>query len=156
MTSASNTRERWTIDPGNTALLVVDVQQRELSPEIAAAYPGYQRAIIERALPNQQRVLAAARTAGCEVVYSVIESLTRDGRDRSLDHKLSNILVPRGSPDARAIEAVAPHDDDIVLSVRRQNNLDSERLSLRDGFQFQSRPLSRPGTPSSFVASFFA
>ncbi len=40
--------------------------------------------------------------------------------------------------------------------VRRQNNLDSERLSPSDGSRFQSRPLSRPGTSSFVVASFCA
>ena len=45
----------------------------------------------------------------------MIESLTQDGRDRSLDHKLSNIHVPRGSDLAKVIDLVEPHGDDIVL-----------------------------------------
>src|SRR3712207_4748495 len=52
---------------------------------------------------------------GAEIVYTVIEALTKDGRDRSLDHKLSGILVPRGSDLAKVIDMVAPQDDDIVL-----------------------------------------
>ena len=34
------------------------------------------------------------------VLHTVIESLTADGRDRSLDHKLSEMHLPKGSPDA--------------------------------------------------------
>lgn len=103
------------LDPKRTAVLLVDVQQSELSPETRAAEPAYARAIIERALPAQRRLIAAARAKGAEIVYTVIEALTQDGRDRSLDHKLSGILVPKGSPLARVIDEVAPGPDDIVL-----------------------------------------
>ena len=46
---------------------------------------------------------AAAREAapqGVQVVYTVIQSLTADGRDRGLDYKLSGFHVPPGSWDA--------------------------------------------------------
>lgn len=36
-----------------------------------------------------------------EVMYTVIQSLTADGRDRGLDYKLSGFHVPPGSPDAQ-------------------------------------------------------
>ena len=45
----------------------------------------------------------------------VIESLTADGRDRSLDYKISGFHVPRGSWDARVLDAIAPTADEIVL-----------------------------------------
>lgn len=41
------------------------------------------------------------RAAGVEVLYTVIQSLTADGRDRSLDYKLSGFHVPPGSWDAQ-------------------------------------------------------
>ena len=91
------------------------MQEAETDPATQAKHPFYYEAVTLRAVPNQVRILAAARAAGCEVIYTVIEALTRDGRDRSLDHKLSDILVPRGSPLARIIAAVAPGEDDIVL-----------------------------------------
>jgi hypothetical protein len=37
---------------------------------------------------------------GIEVMYTVIQSLTRDGRDRSLDYKISGFHVPPGCWDA--------------------------------------------------------
>lgn len=103
------------LDPARTAVLVVDVQALEVSDGMLSAHPGFVRTVRERALPAQRRLIDAARARGCEIVYTVIEALTSDGRDRSLDHKLSGILVPRGSPFARVIDDVAPGPDDIVL-----------------------------------------
>ena len=40
------------------------------------------------------------RAAGIEVMYTVIQSLTADGRDQSLDYKISGFHVPPGSFDA--------------------------------------------------------
>ena len=103
------------LDPKRTAVLLVDVQMSEIAPGTRDRRPAYWRAIHERALPAQRRLIAAARGRGSEIVYTVIEALTKDGRDRSLDHKLSGILVPKGSPLARVIPEVAPAPDDIVL-----------------------------------------
>ena len=69
----------------------------------------------ETALPNMRRLQSACRHAGIEVMYTVIEALTRDGRDLSLDYKISGLFVPRGSPDAMVLEAIAPAEDEIVL-----------------------------------------
>lgn len=41
-------------------------------------------------------------------MYTVIESLTKDGRDRSLDYKITGFNVPRDSWDAQVLEAIAP------------------------------------------------
>ena len=49
----------------------------------------------ERAVPNMQRLQAAFRGAGIEVIYTVIQNLTRDGEDRSLDYKISDLDVPK-------------------------------------------------------------
>ena len=48
-------------------------------------------------------------------MYTVIESLTDDGRDRSLDYKISDMHVPRGSWDGQVLDAIAPGPDEIVL-----------------------------------------
>jgi ureidoacrylate peracid hydrolase len=45
----------------------------------------------------------------------VIESLTRDGRDRSLDYKITGFHVPKGHSDGKVIDAIAPGEDEIVL-----------------------------------------
>jgi nicotinamidase-related amidase len=45
----------------------------------------------------------------------VIENLTKDGRDRSLDYKICDFFVARGSWEAKVVDALAPGDDEIVL-----------------------------------------
>jgi ureidoacrylate peracid hydrolase len=62
-----------------------------------------------------QRLQAACRHAGVEVLYTVIEALTQDGRDMSLDYKVSGLFVPRGAWDAKVLDAIAPAADEIVL-----------------------------------------
>lgn len=101
--------------PAATAVLIVDAQCGEVTDTHRIEHPDYWAAVHERALPAMKRLIDGARAAGSEIVYTVIEALTKDGRDRSLDHKLSGILHPRGSSEAKVIPAVAPADDDIVL-----------------------------------------
>ena len=83
---------------GETALIFVDVQNYSaegggkyagLSLEIIEARYGYFfREMQERVVPNMRRLQYACRKAGVEVIYTVIESLTLDGRDLGLDYKI--------------------------------------------------------------------
>ena len=66
-------------------------------------------------LPNIRRLQSACRRSGIEVAYSVIENMTRDGRDRSLDYKISGIDVPPGSWEARVVDEIAPAADEMVF-----------------------------------------
>ena len=114
-TLASYTGRDKKLDPARTAVLVVDAQNAEISPEVQQGHPYFYQTVKENALPAMRRLLEGARAAGVEVVYTVIESLTLDGRDRSLDHKLSNMHIPKGSPLAQVIDEVAPVGDEIVV-----------------------------------------
>lgn len=105
----------WPLTPSRTAVLVVDVQVAEIAPELLEQYPEYARALSGRMLPALSRLVDGARSQGCEIIYTVIEALTTDGRDRSLDHKLSDILVPKGSPLAAVLPQGRQQPDDIVL-----------------------------------------
>jgi len=110
---------------GATTLLFVDVQNYSapgggeyagLDPEVIETRYGYFfRELRERAVPNMQRLQEACRQAGVEVMYTVIESLTQDGRDMGLDYKISGLFCPKGSHDARVIDAIAPRGDEIVI-----------------------------------------
>jgi nicotinamidase-related amidase len=66
-------------------------------------------------IPNQLRILNAFRKAGENVLHTIIESLTADGRDRSLDHKLSNMHVPKGAPQGAIIAPLTPTENEVVL-----------------------------------------
>ena len=103
------------IDPARTALLVIDVQKGIFNPGAVASRPYYHRTAAEIAVPNIARLLAAARAAGGEVMYTVIASLTRDGRDRSLDYKQTGFHFAPRSVETEVCEEVAPADDEIVL-----------------------------------------
>ncbi len=114
--------------PSRTALLFIDVQNYNARPD-GGEYgqmgmtPGEARSrhayFFERldkvVIPNMQRLQKACRDAGIEVVYTVIESLTRDGRDRSLDYKITGFKVPRGAWDARVLDDIRPAEDEIVF-----------------------------------------
>ncbi|WP_343033239.1 isochorismatase family cysteine hydrolase [Aureimonas leprariae] len=69
----------------------------------------------ERAVPNAKRLLNAARASGVEVLHTIIRSLTQDGRDRSLDHKLTPIHLSPGAPEALPVAELAPRGDEILL-----------------------------------------
>ncbi len=113
-------RRDSTYEPGMTALLLVDMQRIWCEPNLDPTHPQdadsyYHRRLRDMVIPNQVRILEAARKAGCNVLHTIIESLTLDGRDRSLDHKLSDMHVPKGSPEGQVIPALAPADNEIVL-----------------------------------------
>lgn len=127
------------IRPENTVLLFIDVQNytadraggefRDLGPNELAKFDYYFNRMEKIALPNMQRLQAACREAKVEILYAVIENLTADGRDRSLDYRISGIDVPKGSWDAKVAEAIAPGEDEIVVrknssSVFISSNID--------------------------------
>ena len=102
-------------DAKRTCLLLIDVQNYVWSPDVAKRLPYFNSQVRDVVLPNLRRLIEAFRRAGAEVMYTVIESLTKDGRDRSLDYKLSDYFVGKGSWEAKVLDVVAPTDDDIVL-----------------------------------------
>ena len=102
-------------DAARTCLLLVDVQNYTWNPDIARTQPYFDAQVREVVLPNLGRLIGAFREAGGEVMYTVIENLTKDGRDRSLDYKICDFFVAKGSREARVLEAVAPGKDEIVL-----------------------------------------
>ncbi len=106
------------IEPDRAALLVVDLQKGLYNPSKGGTDPErsylYDR-IENSVIPNGQRLIAACRAAGTEVIYTVIECLTLDGRDRSLDYKISGLFAAKGSREAEVIDALAPLDNEIVI-----------------------------------------
>jgi nicotinamidase-related amidase len=103
------------IEAQRSALIVIDVQNWVFEEQARVANAYFQHRLHDLVLPNLQRLICAARETGVEVIYTVIENLTRDGRDRSLDYKISGIFVAKGSWQAKVVDAIAPADDDIVL-----------------------------------------
>ena len=106
------------VEPDWTALLVVDLQKGEYNDEKGRAEPEHAylwNRIRDVVVPNGQRLIAACRQAGVEVMYTVVESLTLDGRDRSLDYKISGIFAAKGSWEAEVIDELRPDPNDIII-----------------------------------------
>jgi len=66
-------------------------------------------------IPNGQKLIAACRRAGVEVIYTTVECYTLDGRDRSLDYKISGIFAAKGSWEAQVLDELAPLPNEIVI-----------------------------------------
>lgn len=114
MPTSAVTRDR-PIVRGRTALLVIDVQNGTCGPKEAGHRPELYKVSALRVIPNIAALIEAFRGARLEVIYTVIECLTADGRDRSLDYKLSKLGFPKGSDEAQVIPEIAPVADEIVL-----------------------------------------
>ena len=110
----------------NTALLIIDMQYEDAHADygLCARFKArgeeegvqYYLGRLALIVPNIQKLLAAFRERSMQVIYTNIESLTKDGRDRSQEHKGLGIHVSPGSREAQILEAIAPNDDEIVLS----------------------------------------
>lgn len=112
------------LDPSQSGLLFIDVQNFAAHRN-GAEFDGLSEAAFDaefgwffdqmktRVIPNMQRLQAGFRAAQMEVLYTTIESLTKDGRDRSLDYKITGFNVPKGSWDAQMIDELAPGEDEI-------------------------------------------
>lgn len=98
-----------------TALLVIDAQNWVMDEKNRQPRPQFYEDARGFVIPNIARLAAASRRLGVEVVYTVMENFTEDGRDRSLDYKLSNFFIPKGSHDARVIDELSPGRDEMVI-----------------------------------------
>ena len=120
------------IEPQVSCLLVIDVQNFAyelvksaasdiLNTKSEADEEIFLRGLDGSVLPNIADLLKTCRETGIEIIYTVIESLTEDGRDRSLDYKISGFHVPKGTCGAKVISSIAPRNDEIVLSKTSSN-----------------------------------
>lgn len=113
------------IKKGMAALLVIDMQyqthpdygmfaQRRAKGQTEGIE--YFAARLHTVIPNIRRLQEGFRKKGIEVISTRVQSMTQDGRDRSLDHKQLGILCPPGSKEAEILEELAPEGDEMVFS----------------------------------------
>jgi len=113
------TKRNAPLVPGETALLIIDVQKlccapgfgihRDVDPtNIAPEYKYFFDSLNEVVLPNIEKLLKEFRVQDLDIIFTCIESLTADGRDMSTDYKLSGISCPRGSIDAEICDRIKP------------------------------------------------
>jgi Isochorismatase family len=103
------------------------VQNGVIGPAQATLKPEFHAAASAR-IPNIRGLLDAFRAAHLEVIYTIIENLTEDGRDRSLDYKLSSFNIAKGSWEAHTIDEIAPQSDEIVLRKTSSSAFNSTSL----------------------------
>ncbi len=127
------------IEPQKTALLVVDMQRVFItrpagqSPAEAQRWEPFYQKIDETVVPNNRLLLEAFRTKGMEVCFAKIQSLTRNGRERSLDHKatgFNELLLPPGDPLAEIVPELAPRPDEMVVTKTTDSVLTGSPLRL--------------------------
>jgi ureidoacrylate peracid hydrolase len=127
------------LTPGESVMLIIDVQNYcclktggeydSMTEEAFRRYDYFFQSLSSTVISNIQKIQAAFREAEMEVMYTVIESLTLDGRDRGLDYKITGFNVPKGSFDAQVIQDIRPEGDEIVIpktssSVFNSTNVD--------------------------------
>ena len=114
--------------PSGMALMLVDLQHGTCGDAQPHPRPDFDRRFRTATLPAAMRALALARTAGLEVIHTVIANLTADGRDRSLDYKRCGMGFPPSSRAAAVIEELAPLPDELVLAKSSSSPFSSTPL----------------------------
>lgn len=125
------------LDPGTTALLVIDIQNTYLEPkdtpaETARWQPFYDR-MRKTVIPNTARLIGECRARGVEVIYARIACLTDDGRDRSLSQKkpgFNYLLLPKDRADGQVVPELAPRGDEITVLKTTDSALTGTNLRL--------------------------
>ncbi len=116
------------LEAKDTALLVIDMQYLDAAEGHGvfadAATSGvrpeeaeyYFRQLREKVIPNIVRLQKIFRSHRMEVIHTRIQSLTRDGRDRSAGHKRLGLLAAPGSKEAEFLPEIAPVGDELVVN----------------------------------------
>lgn len=132
---------RRSLERADTALLCIDMQYLDAAPGVGVFADALASGValeaqeyyfdrLERiVLPNVRLLQDTFRGAGMEVIHTRIQSLTRDGRDRSPGHKRLGLHAPPGSKEARFLEVVAPKGDEIVIDKTASGVFNATNLS---------------------------
>lgn len=130
--------------PGKVALLVIDVQNvyldrpdptRLTGGDLARyhAWTPFHERMHGTVIPSIEKLLAAFRGRGLDVLYARIAALRHDGRDRSLSQKKpgwNNILLPKDELASQIVPAIAPVGDEIVVTKTTDSALTGTNLRL--------------------------
>ncbi|MCB9949082.1 MAG: cysteine hydrolase [Rhodospirillaceae bacterium] len=122
---------------GETALLVIDIQNTYLKPHTDPREQARWAPFVERmntiVIPNTATLIDACRKRGVEVLFARIACLKRDGRDRSLSQKKPGwnyLLLPKDTEDSQLVPELAPQEDEIVFCKTTDSALTGTNLRL--------------------------
>ena len=120
------------LEPVHCALLLIDLQRDFCSPEGAIGLTGDDLGAIDEALKHTGLLLAAARTAGMQVIHVRTEHDALDASEVSLftsDASLTGCCHP-GTPGAAFMPEVAPRPREWIVTKRRFSAFVDTRLEL--------------------------
>ena len=125
------------LDPAQTALLVIDIQNTYLQAKPEAAentrWQPFFRRMNEVVIPNTKRLVERCRANGTEVIFARIACLKPDGRDRSLSQKkpgFNYLLLPKDRPDSLIVPELEPKGDEITIIKTTDSALTGTNLRL--------------------------
>jgi nicotinamidase-related amidase len=124
-----------------TALLVVDMQHffvtrpapGTVSDAEARRWAPFFDRIEQTVVPNNQKLISFFRQKKIDIVFARITTYTKEGRERSWDHKSSgfnNLLLVPGDPRGEIIPALAPREGEIVVHKTTDSALTGTNLRL--------------------------
>jgi nicotinamidase-related amidase len=125
----------------DTALLCIDMQyldaargygvfaDAEASGVPLTAQEYYFDRLENKVFPNVRSLQDSFRSHKLEVIHTRIQSLTKDGRDRSSGHKRLELHAAPGSKEAEFIETVAPVENEIVINKTASGVFNSTNIA---------------------------
>lgn len=135
-----NPRRRQDLRNRDVALICIDMQyldaaegyglfrEDSTSPIPLEEMRYYFDRLQDTVLPNVHNLQNCFRVHDLEVIHVRIQSLTRDGRDRSKGHKRLGLHAAPGSGDACFLEEVAPVGDEIIINKTASGVFSSTNL----------------------------
>jgi nicotinamidase-related amidase len=125
------------LEPAETALLCIDVQNYGLVPkddpvENVRWQPFFTR-MHETVIPNLRALQDSFRAHGMDVIHARIACLLQDGRDRSLSQKMpgwNNLLMPKDTEESQIVRELAPLPGEIVVTKTTDSALTGTNLRL--------------------------
>ncbi len=136
-----NRERRQNLSRKDIALLIIDMQYLDAARGFgvfkditSSGIPAEQQkyyfdTLKDYVIPNIQKLQQIFRKNKMEVIHTRIQSLTKDGRDRSNGHKRLGLLAPPGSKESEFLSEVAPQHDEIIINKTASGVFSSTNLN---------------------------
>ena len=127
------------VDPRRLALLIIDMQYIDASPEcgygLKAKQEGtfhlmeyYFNRLSSTVIPNIRELSGLCRELGVPIIYLRVGSRRLDGADTSWRYKQMNLIGEPGSREREILEELAPHPADLVIEKTTSGAFNSTTL----------------------------
>lgn len=143
---------------GDVALMCIDMQYLDAAQGYGIfedvtksgvpfeAQEFYFSTLKEVVLPNVRKLQDTFRERNLEIIHVRIQSLTKNGRDRSGNHRNLHIHAAPGSKEAEFLPEVAPQEDEIIINKTASGVFNSTNINY---------VLSNMGIKSLFITGVY-